>query len=132
MVMMDTAELDSAGKKRTERINSIIALVIVIDKIPNVIDKESFLPVLEKLLKSLSNYDQAEVVKGLDNRILAIALVMELVRKPEPVLKPTNNGFLLFITSLVIVVILSIYKMFNSWIRRSLGSFYFLFYQMIY
>ena len=114
MVMMDTAELDSAGKKRTERINSIIALVIVIDKIPNVTDKESFLPVLEKLLKSLSNYDQAEVVKGLGNRILAIALVMELVRKPEPVLKSTNNGFLLFITSLVIVVILSTYKMFNS------------------
>lgn len=114
MVMMDTANLESASEKRTERINSIIALVIVIDRIPNVADKESFLPVLEKLLKSLSNYDQAEVVKGLDSRILAIALVMELVRKPEPVLKPTNNGFLLFITSLVIVVILSIYKMFNS------------------
>ena len=114
MVMMDTANLESASEKRTERINSIIGLVIVIDRIPNVADKESFLPVLEKLLKSLSNYDQAEVVKGLDSRILAIALVMELVRKPEPVLKPTNNGFLLFITSLVIVVILSIYKMFNS------------------
>ena len=114
MVMMDTANLESASEKRTERINSIIALVIVIDRIPNVIDKESFLPVLEKLLKSLSNYDQAEVVKGLGNRILAIALVMELVRKPEPVLKSTNNGFLLFITSLVLVVILSIYKMFNS------------------
>lgn len=64
MVMMDTVNLESC-EKRTERINSIIALVIVIDRIPNVADKESFLPVLEKLLKSLSNYDQAKVVKGL-------------------------------------------------------------------
>ena len=29
MVMMDTANLESASEKRTERINSIIALVIV-------------------------------------------------------------------------------------------------------
>ena len=46
MVMMDTANLESASEKRTARINSIIALVIVIDRIPNVADKESFLPVL--------------------------------------------------------------------------------------
>ena len=30
MVMMDTANLESASEKRTERINSIIALVIVV------------------------------------------------------------------------------------------------------
>ncbi len=30
MVMMDTVNLESASEKRTERINSIIALVIVV------------------------------------------------------------------------------------------------------
>lgn len=111
--MMDIDQLDDASRKRTERINSITALVIVVDRIPTTSDKEPFLPVLEKQLKSLSNYDQAEVVTGLGDRLIAIALVMELVGKPEPVLKPTNNGLLLLIGCLVVVVLLLGFNLFD-------------------
>ena len=88
-------------------------MVIVIDKIPTVSDKEPFLPVLEKLLKSLSEYDQAEVVTGLENRLIAIALVMRLVREPEPALKSTNSGLLLVLVGLIVFGVLLGY-MFHS------------------
>ena len=112
-MMMDIDQLDDECKKRTERIDSITALVIVIDKIPTVSDKEPFLPVLEKLLKSLSGYDQAEVVTGLGNRLMAIALVMRLVGEPEPALKSTNNGLLLVLVGLIVFGVLLGY-MFHS------------------